>query len=449
MTDNLEKAWLWGFLCATGTITSDALSLSARYAKWGQDLENKERLLEDVQRLNHVLLPEYGCQVSAKSGPRYVLSFNKTVPTELISDLRQFTGSKTGELRRIAVFDNVLSWGTQARISFVSGFADGAGSVAPSHRRHSDKVQIISIELPGFNFAGVASLIRLFESIDIEPDQILFNHPNQHSAKDPFYRAWKKGFKIRLREPEFLKKVSFRFASKGNSARKNALKDSLKGIGKGLFDDLRVELTCVHEAENDPSLPRGIRGHHFISSKHLAAYLLGWADPQRKLRDQLANANRYVLPFPIPILWKGAKTQLKALEASYPALNKDAICINTTIGEADSEKVFSATSKEGVSVLRFPGNGTSYPVSSVREALNYIACESSGRLNGRRPTGSQMDNLNRAKGVKITIKFPQDGLYLKILSESGASTIVGAFEPQKTKGRFSLDGYLLKVKSVE
>ena len=95
--------------------------------------------------------------------------------------------------------------------SFLSGIFDTRASLTKSHRRFTNSAPIVSLEIPGStkNFDFVVSICSWLNELGTTTDQILFNHPCQHSASDPTYKGWKKGFKIRFLVNSFIAKHSF------------------------------------------------------------------------------------------------------------------------------------------------------------------------------------------------------------------------------------------------
>lgn len=82
--------------------------------------------------------------------------------------------------------------------SFLSGIFDTRASLTLSHRRFNDDAPVVSVEIAAVRrtFKFVVQLCSWLTDLGSITDQILYNHPNQHSGSDPNYTGWKKGFKL-------------------------------------------------------------------------------------------------------------------------------------------------------------------------------------------------------------------------------------------------------------
>src|SRR5690606_38076882 len=100
--------------------------------------------------------------------------------------------------------------------SFLSGIFDTRASLTLTHRRFTDDAPLVSIEIPGCtrNFTLFVQLCSWLTDLGSITDQILYNPPNQLSASDPYYKNWKKGFKIRFLVRSFLAQYSFALQAK-------------------------------------------------------------------------------------------------------------------------------------------------------------------------------------------------------------------------------------------
>ena len=134
--------------------------------------------------------------------------------------------------------------------------------MALSHRRFSDDAPVVSIEIPGStkNFAFVVQLCSWLTDLGSTTDQILYNHPNQHSASDPDYKGWKKGFKIRFLVRSFLAQHSFALQSKSFDITKIEKSQKREEQIPCLLRKLRnPSPVTVHSEQNSNDLPDVVR----------------------------------------------------------------------------------------------------------------------------------------------------------------------------------------------
>ena len=160
--------------------------------------------------------------------------------------------------------------------SFLSGIFDARASLTLSHRRFTDSAPVVSIEIPGstHNFRFVVQLCSWLTDLGSITDQILYNHPNQHSASDPEYRGWKKGFKIRFLVRSFLTKHSFALQSKSIDLTNIEQRQDKTEQTPCLLRKLRKPSpVTIHTDQNSIELPEEVRNKVFLHYLHFCSVL--------------------------------------------------------------------------------------------------------------------------------------------------------------------------------
>lgn len=193
---NTDKAYLLGLTVGGGCFSSDNRSFFIRlpYRQWGEVAQNPTRagmIANDILRVVKPLMSvEYGLEVSYIAGKDWRIVCHGD-PSALIADLRSFQIEPTSCLHKTADLRLLLTAliDTNMKKRFIAGVADTIGSMAPSHRRFTDDVQIISFEISGFNYRYVCQLCNLLYQLGCPPDQILWQHPNLPCGSDAYYSS--------------------------------------------------------------------------------------------------------------------------------------------------------------------------------------------------------------------------------------------------------------------
>ncbi len=205
---------------------------------------------------------------------------------------------------------------------FLSGIFDSRASIALSHRRFNSEAPVVSIEIPAStgNFRFVVQLCSWLTDLGSVTDQILYNHPNQHSGADPFYNQWKKGFKIRFLVKSFLAKHSFALQAKSIDV-KQIEKSQIKTTQNPCpLREIRTPSSVtVHQDIDSKSLPNEVRNKLFFHYFHFCAVLGCKHAPYSEVKKLIAGKDKFISFF--PRLTKGSKeeisTILKQLNTRY------------------------------------------------------------------------------------------------------------------------------------
>lgn len=306
-----DKAYLFGLFIGAGDFGPGGFSLKLPYKSWGDQLQNPTRAGQVASDILLVLNPLcstiYGFSMAFTPGRNWTLFANK-LPVELVTDLEALGLPKLGELRTSANLDlfssNLSTAGKQA---FIIGLADAIGSLQASHRRFSSDYQVVSLEFAGFNYSLVAKVLEILDDVDCVVDQVLWNHPNQHSGSDRYYKSWKKGMKIRVMLGEFASQAGFGFKSKVLSAVENAQLQHDPTVRTG-NDRIVLQPKAVHVDETSNLLPQEFRGEHFLHWQHLAWRLGAATVSSGKITSAIAEAKTLVTPF--TLLTKGLDSEI-------------------------------------------------------------------------------------------------------------------------------------------
>ena len=200
MTTNTDKAYLLGLLVGGGIIHGRSMQIVLPYKNWGDLKINPTRgggIAQDiVKRLDPLWNSTYGMSVYYSIASDWKIS-SDNISDDLRADLKELGLPVEGEYRTIANIDKLISNldTYEKKKYFLAGLIDTVGSLAPSHRRFTEQFQIVSFEFKDRNFDLVKSVINLLISLSCTPDQVLWNHPNQHSSIDRYYKNWKRGLK--------------------------------------------------------------------------------------------------------------------------------------------------------------------------------------------------------------------------------------------------------------
>lgn len=361
---NHIKAYILGLLVGGGKIDKNVFVIDLPYKKWGMDPNRMNSIAADIlTKICQFFKSTYNFNVT------YVISTNKwlIIPianadiTELKNDLAELQLPTSGFLLAKADLTHAKNTLTGISIeSFLSGIFDARASLTLSHRRFSDDAPVVSIEIPGStkNFVFVVQLCSWLTDLGSTTDQILYNHPNQHSASDPDYKGWKKGFKIRFLVRSFLTQHSFALQSKSFDITKIEKKQKREEQISCLLRKLRKPSpVTVHSEQNSSDLPDIVRNKLFFHYHHFCAVIGCPQAPIDEIKKMIAKKKSLINFF--PRLSKGEKEQLllkmQAIkDANFPELElvsqKDKV---RGIIENDLLKDFAGI-KQGIAFLFTP-----------------------------------------------------------------------------------------------
>ena len=392
MIINTDKAYILGLLIGGGIIQNRSLQIRLPYKKWGNVLNNPTRCgqisTDILTRIKPIMESVYSIQISYIVGTDWQL-FSPNVSDLLIKDLT-FLGLPTaGEFREYADLSSLIQMldNSEKVRFFVAGLIDTIGSMAQSHRRYTEDFQVVSFEFKGKNFLLVKQIVEIFQKINCTPDQILWNHPNQHSGTDRYYKSWKKGFKVRVSLDDYINEASFFCKAKRESALENIQLEKNERTTYLKIPSLYLRNT-LHVDENSTWLPSYLRGYHFIHNMHLAKFLGLDLIDNEILREWVRDSYKYVNPF--TILTKGTTQEIEDIINNEIYLKKSRwkkIDLNTkdliSICQTDTGKlIYGKSESDG------------FPINYILQGISFIISASLNRnLFGKRVTGNYIDNI--------------------------------------------------------
>ena len=436
---NTDKAYILGLVIGGGCFSSDQKSFFIKlpYRQWGEIAKNPERAGIIANDILHVVKPlmsiEYGLDVSYVTGKDWKIECHGNTQ-KLISDLKEVNIEPTSELHKtadISLLVRKLS-DTNMKKRFIAGIADTIGSMAPSHRRFSADVQIISFEISGFNYKFVCQLCNLLYDIGCVPDQILWQHPNMQSGTDAYYTSWKKGNKLRVTLDSFSTFGSLAFKSKSIASRENKLMEPegrYNAATRCESKSLSVPgVVAVHVDENHKGIPEEIRGGHYIHHKQICAALKCPHAPCRELDRLLSSAENYISPF--AVLHKDDAIKMADLLLHDPLLRNrtyvDYKVYVTDIVQAVERGAQTVIFRDGC-MKSNSERKRGYPLNVMLDALAFIIASKTGNLNGKRPRGNREEIIGNAvrnnPSEYVIIKVP-DLMTPIILTDNKVSAMV-------------------------
>ncbi|MDR2505182.1 MAG: hypothetical protein LBD16_03655 [Oscillospiraceae bacterium] len=428
---NTDKAYLLGLIIGGGIFgnAEDAFRIKLPYKKWGSYEENPQRagqIAGDILRtVGQVFRAIYNVSVQYETttgGNWTILCEGDT--TALKADLTAYGIACEGEVRQDADISRVVQDLVDDNLKrrFIAGLADTIGSMAKSHRRFTDEVQILSFEMKGFNFTFVCNLCRLLYSVNCIPDQILWNHPNFHCGNDTYYPQWNKGFKLRIPLDQYARFGAFAFRTKAESSQANrSLQHQSHTTTPCPEREINVTPTCVHAAENDTRLPACIRGGHFIHNRHVCTVMGCEHAPYDKIAHELTNVGELVNPF--PILSKKPLAEIDGIIAANPLFERRQYTVSnmTVVSLYNQYQVNDKTNLYGTSTE------VGYPIAEIMQAIAYIIANND-ELTGTRPKGYDAiiaRHIANTPELCVEIRCP-DLLTPLVIVGNGRGALVGA-----------------------
>lgn len=313
---NHIKAYLLGLLVGGGKIDKDTFVIDLPFKKWGMEPKRMNIIAAEIltkicQNFNNT----YSFNVTYEIGNNkwLIKPINGADISTLIEDL-EFLQLPTGGFLLTSVdltFAKTQLSGMNVE-SFLSGIFDTRASLTLSHRRFNDNAPVVSVEIPGStkNFKFVVQLCSWLTDLGSITDQILYNHPNQHSGSDPNYTGWKKGFKIRFLVKSFLAQHSFALQAKSVDVTKIKTQQKKEEQPPCYLRKLKqVSPVSVHNQQNSDELPAEVRNKIFFHYHHFCAVLGCKHAPFEEITKLVKQRNTLINFF--PRLSKGTKDELE------------------------------------------------------------------------------------------------------------------------------------------
>ncbi len=387
---NHIKAYIIGLLVGGGRVDENTFVIDLPFKKWGMEPKRMHIIATDIlTKICHYFNSSYNFNVTYEigNGKWLIIPINNSDISSLKKDL-EYLGLPLGGFLLSSADLSTAKCKLEGvnTASFLSGIFDTRASLTLSHRRFTDTAPVVSVEIPGStrNFKLVVQLCPWLTDLGSITDQILYNHPNQHSASDPDYKGWKKGFKIRFLVRSFLTQYSFALQAKSIDVGKIERHQTKEEQIPCLLRKLRTPSpVSVHTDQNSEDLPTEVRSKLFFHYHHICAEMGCPHAPVEEIKKLVNDKNQYINFF--SILSKGTSqvlfNKLKDLQAMYfPDL------------KISTHKFIVLTLIESKQFKNFAGIG---------QGIAYLFAET---LKGKRHIGSMKSIINGHTNEVLTIK---------------------------------------------
>lgn len=398
---NHIKAYLLGLLVGGGKIDKDTFLIDLPFKKWGMDPKRMNIIAGDIlvkicQNFNNT----YNFNVTYEIGNNkwLIKPIDGANISALIKDL-EFLNLPTGGfiLSKVDLTTAKAQLSGMSVESFLSGIFDTRASLTLSHRRFNDDAPVVSLEIPGStkNFKFIVQLCSWLTDLGSITDQILYNHPNQHSGSDPDYKGWKKGFKIRFLVKSFLAKHSFALQAKSIDVTKIEKQQKKEEQLPCYLRKLKqVSSISVHSEQNSEELPEEVRNKIFFHYHHFCAVIGCPHAPVDEIKKLVKQKDSLINFF--PRLSKGTTKDLKKtfidIQTSY--FPDEIICkYKFKVRNVIENEIFK----------NFPG---------LDQGIAYLFAP---ELNGKRHSGSMTEIIQSSLNNVMTIMTIDKGFDSPIL----------------------------------
>ncbi len=386
---DFEKAYLIGLFIGGGTINKDTFFIELPYNKWGMDPHKMSTIATDIlTRICEKFKNSYNVAVNYEIGNKrwLIKPIGENNLTNLINDFGRLGLPTQGELIKsvdLSIIKKTLN-NFEAE-NLLTGIFDTRASLTESHRRFNDEAPVVSIEIPAStkNFKFVVQLCSWLTEFGSVTDQILYNHPCQHSPSDPYYMNWKKGFKIRFLVKSFIAKHSFAMQAKSFDLTslkvKQKKEEQLPCIKRNLK---HVSPVTVHQDISSNDLPLELRNKLFFHYHHICAAMGCPFAPIESVKNILSNYEELITFFP-----RLAKDDIVEISKKFKSLHKQYF--------SEFEIV-----NNSYSVKDIMNNFQYHLYSNLKQGLAYIF---SDKLKGKRHLGSQSVIVKNCLNKNITV----------------------------------------------
>ncbi len=312
---NHNKAYILGLLLGGATISEDMFTIRLPYEKWGMDTQNMNKIATDIlTKICSNFVENYKVPVSYQIGNGcWTIKPVGNPSIALIKEDLSFLGLPVEGIilnsADLTIAKSILK-GISAE-SFLSGIFDARASLSLSHRRFVDQAPVVSLEIPGStkNFSFIVQICSWLTSLGSVTDQILYNHPCQHSAADPTYKGWKKGFKIRFLVKSFISNHSFAMQAKSFDVSRIEKTQKTEEQNNCLHREIRnPSPVSIHNDINSRALPDSVRNKLFFHYFHFCAVLGCPYAPIKQVKALVTEYYKYITVF--PRLHKGTSSEI-------------------------------------------------------------------------------------------------------------------------------------------
>lgn len=379
---NHNKSYILGLFTGAGKIDKDSFLIELPFKKWGMESTKMNVIAIDIlQRIAGLFNSEYGLRVTYEIGNNrwFIKPIDNQDSTNIRNDLKNLNLPNSGFILNTADLSTAKSElkGINAE-SFLSGFFDTRASITLSHRRFNDDAPVVSIEIPGStkNFKLVVQLCSWLTDLGSTTDQILYNHPNQHAKADPYYKGWKKGFKIRFLVQSFLATHSFALQVKAIDASKIKKRQKKEEQLSCPFRKIRQPSPLtVHNEMNSTSLPEEVRNKLYFHYFHYCASLGCKYAPTEEVKKVVSEKNSLISFFP-----RLSKGTIKEISEHF---NEIAEMYFSEYKIVEKHKTVNAFLSENSNYFKYYG---------IEQGLAFLTTD---KLNGKRHSGPMEEILTQ------------------------------------------------------
>lgn len=284
-------AYLLGMITGNGEIqhgkTSVTISIDIPHKKLETEFQKDVGIYvkASITDIRQILEPLLGTALRFIQNPNIsILSFTKPKEDYLIREILRYIGYATST-DNIRISSEVFAFTTDERKQFVKGFADVTGYIRRSNYAFSEPNYRVYFEISN-NWELVIDFANLLKSIDVPIQNIDWAHPNMRDGNLTKYNQgkqnfWKKEHQIKVWAVEY-QPIGFAvihkqealnyFAKKQQSYIETIQKKCLSDVTHKYYWELvpRKRKKLFHPSENDPSIPKIIRGKHYNSWTDIA-----------------------------------------------------------------------------------------------------------------------------------------------------------------------------------
>lgn len=290
---NYEMAYLLGLVCGNGEIrrspTETTVSVSVPHKKLETEDNRDVKIYvkASIMDMRGSLEPLINTGLGfIQQESNSILSFTKPNADFLIREIMRYIGNASSH-ENIRIDDEVFSFTSDERISFLRGFSDVTAYIRRSNYYFEKYKHRVYIEVP-HNWGLVIDVCNLLKSVDVPVQTIDWAHPNMRDGNLTKYNQgypnfWKKEHQIKIWANEF-EVIGF-----GVIHKKEALAEFSRELREGVEADGRSVTDVTHRyywegrestrsrpahpSVNDTFIPAEIRGRNYNSWKEIAADL--------------------------------------------------------------------------------------------------------------------------------------------------------------------------------
>lgn len=287
---NNEMAYLLGMITGNGEIqrglNETTVVVEIPHKKLETEFEKDVSIyvkasITDIREVIEPLVGT-GLRFSQNANVSYI-SFTKVNEDYLMREIIRYMDRATSH-NNVRIAAEVFDFTSDERKQFIKGFADVTGYIRKSNYFFNKKMHRVYFEIPQ-NWKLVVDFCNLLKSVDIPVQNIDWAHPNMRDANLKKYNEgkmdfWKKEHQVKVWANEY-EPIGFAVIHKNEALEKFAEEQILfiEEQNKKVVDVThryywemmaRKKEKPMHPSENDESIPKEIRGKHYVSWQEIA-----------------------------------------------------------------------------------------------------------------------------------------------------------------------------------